>query len=269
MARMKIRWLRFSLRTLLVLVTALCIWLGIQVNAARRQREAVAAIQKAGGTVYYDYQIVFETSVQWPIKSFNDSIPPPGPAWLRRQIGDDYFRTVAAVCFLDLPAVDKADLDRLAELRGLKALLSSGTAIVDKDLTVLASLHELEALVLIHTPVNGSILASLPNPRCLNSLWLIETDVDDAAIESIEKMTGLVHLRLTSSRITDAGLEHLRNLKKLEYLYLGETRITDAGLQQLAGLKQLKLVSLDGAQVSSDGVSALRAALPNANIYWP
>jgi len=266
---MKTRWLRFNVRTLLLVITVLCVWLGLQVNAARRQRNAVAAILKAGGTVYYDYQIVFETSVQWPIKSFDDTKPPPGPAWLRRQIGDDYFRTVAAVYFLDIATVDKADLDRLAELRGLKALLSSGTAIVDKDLTVLASLHELEALVLIHTPVNGSILASLPNPRCLNSLWLIETDVDDAAIESIEKMTGLVHLRLTSSRITDAGLEHLRNLRKLEYLYLSHTGITDAGLQRLAGLKQLKLVTLEGTQVSSAGVSVLQAALPNANVYWP
>ena len=58
MAGMKSRWFRFSLRTLLLLIAVLCVWLGIQVNAARRQREAVAAIQSAGGSVVYDYEIV-------------------------------------------------------------------------------------------------------------------------------------------------------------------------------------------------------------------
>ena len=45
------RWFQYSLRTLLVLVTVLCVWLGVTVNRARKQREAVAAIQELGGTV--------------------------------------------------------------------------------------------------------------------------------------------------------------------------------------------------------------------------
>ena len=52
------RWFRFSLRMLLVVVTVLCVWLGFKVNAARRQKEAVEAILKAGGQVSYDYQLV-------------------------------------------------------------------------------------------------------------------------------------------------------------------------------------------------------------------
>ena len=51
------RWLRYSLRTLMVLVTVLCVWLAIKVNAARRRADVVAAIQKAG-TVWFDYQLV-------------------------------------------------------------------------------------------------------------------------------------------------------------------------------------------------------------------
>jgi hypothetical protein len=34
-------WFRFSLRTLIAVVTVLCIWLGIQVNAARRQPASI------------------------------------------------------------------------------------------------------------------------------------------------------------------------------------------------------------------------------------
>ena len=47
------RWLRFSLRTLLVLMTVLGValgWLGVQVNRVRKQRDAVAWVQQVGGT---------------------------------------------------------------------------------------------------------------------------------------------------------------------------------------------------------------------------
>src|SRR5262245_8259132 len=103
------RWLRFSLRTMLVLITALCIWLGFQVNAARRQREAVTAILNAGGIVAYDYQVVSRrqrTSLapgisSWQDYSFDSGRATPGPKWLRQYIGDDYFRTAVGVRFFD------------------------------------------------------------------------------------------------------------------------------------------------------------------------
>ena len=39
------RWFQFSLRTLLVLVTVLCVWLAMTAERARKQRKAVAAIR--------------------------------------------------------------------------------------------------------------------------------------------------------------------------------------------------------------------------------
>jgi len=36
------RWLSYSLRTLFVLVTLLCVWLGLYANRAERQKRAVA-----------------------------------------------------------------------------------------------------------------------------------------------------------------------------------------------------------------------------------
>ena len=38
------RWFQYSLRTLFVLVTVLCVWLGVTVERARKQREAVVVL---------------------------------------------------------------------------------------------------------------------------------------------------------------------------------------------------------------------------------
>ena len=48
--------LRFSVRGLVVLVLVIGGWLGWIVRSARIQREAVAAIEKAGGRVKYDWE---------------------------------------------------------------------------------------------------------------------------------------------------------------------------------------------------------------------
>ena len=90
------RWFRFGLRTLLLAMTVLCVWLGFNVNAARRQKEAVDAILKAGGTVTFSYQCV-------PVRGNPDtlSLDPNAllttPAWLRACLGDDFFRNTVEV----------------------------------------------------------------------------------------------------------------------------------------------------------------------------
>ena len=54
----KKRWKTLSLRGLLLVVLAIGLWLGWIVHKARQQREAVAALQKFGGFVHYDWESV-------------------------------------------------------------------------------------------------------------------------------------------------------------------------------------------------------------------
>ena len=47
------RWLQFSLRSLLVLLTIACVWLGWKVERARKRGEAIDAVVEQGGMVIY------------------------------------------------------------------------------------------------------------------------------------------------------------------------------------------------------------------------
>ena len=51
----KRRWLRFSLRTFLIVVTILCVWFGFAYRV-ERQREAVRWVKENGGTAYYAHE---------------------------------------------------------------------------------------------------------------------------------------------------------------------------------------------------------------------
>jgi hypothetical protein len=70
---------------LMILGLGLGLGLGWVVHRVSVEREAVAAIEAAGGQVLFDHSYVWFT-------------PPNRPSWwpirLRRSLGEDYFRTV-------------------------------------------------------------------------------------------------------------------------------------------------------------------------------
>ena len=112
------RYLTFSLRTLFVLTTALAVWLGVVVNRAREQREAVKAIEQCGGHVTYDWQ--FHDLKNWPHLPV---LRPPGPAWLRRLIGDDFFQNVVEIEYSPhFPPEGSQDIDLIPHFQKLRRL---------------------------------------------------------------------------------------------------------------------------------------------------
>ena len=102
------RFLRFSVRWLIVLVLVIGAGLSWLVRSARIQREAVAAIEKAGGEVHFD----------WERK--NGTVVPGGKLWeparFVKLLGVDYFGHVTYVTFATRGQLAKPTRELLAHL---------------------------------------------------------------------------------------------------------------------------------------------------------
>jgi hypothetical protein len=202
----KRRWFQFSLRLALIftLIVAIpCAWLGRKIEQKRWARAAVKAIRDLGGQVSYEYQQVGGSSFPPPRPE------PPGPAWLRNLLGQDFFSDVGQVILLGTNAGDD-DLEKLKGFTQLRSLNLGATKVTDAGLTNLNGFTQLRFLNLDMTKVGDAGLANLKGLARLQYLYLNKTNVGDAGLASINGLTQLRTLALTRTRATDAGVGGLQ-----------------------------------------------------------
>jgi hypothetical protein len=192
------RYLRFSVRRLIVLVLVIGVGLGWIVRQAHVQRDAVAAIREAGDEAWYD----------WEWKNGNP-VPngrPSWPKWLVDRIGVDYFGRVTKVY---------------------------ARRVADAELAQIGHFSQLECLLLGTSFVTDAGLAHLEGMSSLRALNLKHTRITDAGLAHLKKLTSLRALSLGDTGVSDAGLAHLAGLSHLTDLGLEETQVTDAGVREL------------------------------------
>jgi hypothetical protein len=269
-------WFQFSLRTLLLSLLVLGLgfgWFAYKVKQAREQRDAVEAIQKAGGQVSYDYGRADASRTNW----------------LQDLLGRDFFFDVSGV-YLNGTGVS-AELLREAREDGQTSQLRYFDAhMTDDELAVLKKLPRIKDLTLCNTKVTDAGLANLTDLRQLSRLHLIGcfsdtglkhverlprlrelslrgTRVTDDGLKRLQGFARLQHLDLSDTQVTDTGLEHLTQLKQLRTLDLHDTKVTDAGLRHLNCLRELGELWLEGTQVTDTGLAELQRTLPGALIH--
>jgi internalin A len=301
----KRRWFQYSLRSVLIF-TVICAvaagWLGKTIERKRQEREAVAAIIKSGGRVWYDYQI--------------EHAEPRGPKWLRNLFGENLFsevdgavlengrdvelaqmRQMEGLTKVKTPVSHKTDVSAgLVNLKGLahleslylretnfnhsglsnvegstqlRQLLLGGTNITDAGLVHLQSLRQLQELDLWDTDITDAGLASLRGLAQLRYLNLVGTGITDSGLVNLKELTRLKTLDLANTSVGDVGLTYLKSLPDLQDLYLGETSVTDAGLVSLKGLTKLQHLNLPFDKVTDAAVKDLSKSLPNCTILRP
>ncbi len=216
------KYLRFSVRGLIVLVLAIGAGLGSIVRGARIQREAAAAIRNADGMVYYDWQ-----STPAP-----GTLPgkPPVPRWLVELIGVDYFGHIRAV---SLHKATDATMAQVGQLNRLDTVLLRASSVSDTGLAHLSGVANLSILDLSHTQVTRAGLAHLKDLNKLGVLDLAGAQVTDDGLAHLKGLSNLMQLNLNSTHVTDAGLVHLKGLAKLHVLEVVDTQVTEEGAKEL------------------------------------
>ena len=156
------RFLRFSVRGLILIVIVLGAGLGWIVRQAHIQRDAVAAIRKAGGTVSYDWE--------WKDGKSIRGGKPWAPRWLVDLIGTDYFGHVAVVDCRGASTATDATLAHVGPLTRLQWLSVYHASVSDAGLVHLKGLTNLSFLQLAGTQVTDAGMNELK--RSLPSLWI-------------------------------------------------------------------------------------------------
>ncbi len=191
------RYMRLSVRGLILVILAVGGCLGWWLERARVQRKAVAAIRAAGGWITYEWDVPGALSA---------------PGW-RQWVAEH------------------VDVDLTSNI--VRASLSPSCG--DSELALVAQFDRLESLDVRGANVTDAGMASLRRLTRLRSLYLADGPITDAALVHLEALTGLEILSLNRTPVTDAGLVHLKGLARLRMLELASTQVGDAGLASLEG----------------------------------
>ena len=243
------RWLRVSVRSLMILVLVLGGVAGWVANTVRTQREAIALIKAAGGQITFDYQRREVVTLGGGAVKQRE---PAAPAWVRRWLGDELFQNVQAVNLLK--PVSSGALAALARFDRLESLLVVASPDLADGLARLRGLTRLERLSVVGPGVTDDILAELSR---LDSLrWL--------AVGQTVRPARLA-LPANQSPATDTGFAHLAGLRHLADLSLTNfPNLTDAGLAQLVErLPRLRSFTAPGRESVAATLAALGRHQPD------
>jgi hypothetical protein len=173
----KSRWYQYSLRTLMIVVTLFavaCSWFAVKLQQASSRREAVEAIRKAGGSIFYDYQIDKSEKVIPGAEPF-------APICLRNLLGDDFFYDVVYAEVSSDTAL--AQLKAFPQLKWLQAIQSG---ITDNGMQHLETLTQLKRLSLEYTQVTATGLEHLNVLPRLDRLDLRDNKILKEDLEKLQ-----------------------------------------------------------------------------------
>jgi hypothetical protein len=181
----KRRWLRFSLRTLLIAMTLLTVVLGYRLNQIQRRHQAVAVIRSMGGQVVYNYDFdsPADRSDKWV-------------RWLQEFMGS-----------------------RSAKVQ---TIILNGKAFDDQFMReYISRFPRFYYLQLFHVSVTDEGLAQVKRNEDLSLVDLWDLPITEAGVMQLKSLKRLKRLRLYDIPITEAGFVELKSFPALtELIYL-------------------------------------------------
>jgi hypothetical protein len=227
------RWLRFTIRGLLMLVLAIAVVMAIWSSQARKDRLARQTVRTFGG-------------------SYGTETFLSAPDWMVKLLGDEYFFRVQGIAIASGAFRDN-DLAPLEGLHGLRGLTLTNTHVTDAGLKRLAGLGNLTTLELKLTDVTDDGMQYLKAYSQLEDLNLIDTEITDKGLSSLPYFPKLYRLWIGKSNIQGEKEQPVSD-------------ITDAGLSAIERQSNLKRLVLYNAKITPEGIARLKSALPGLNV---
>ena len=246
-------YLQFSLRSLFLALTVAGIWLGVVVNSARQQREAVSALRKRHWRFRYDH----ETASRMP-------------RWLQERIGVDLFSNVVEGRDGNWPGrLTNGDLSHLSALRHLKSLhLNLNSEVSETSVASLGKLSELVELILWGDVSKDALrhIVKLPNLRRLSlsdsRITVSESDTNREWGEAPfrrQNLPSLRQLEMLRTSGAEIALAELGALPQLRSADLRKCNLTDDALVLLAGWRSIEELDLSNNPLGDQGLVHLRS----------
>ncbi len=249
------RFLRFRLRTFLVVFTIVSVWFGLRLRTAREQHAAVIAlseIESNRSSVAYEYGYDFDRS-----GNVVPNADPPGPNLLYRGARQHFFARVVGVSLDGTRAAD-ADLRHLAKLPHLTRLDLEYTSVTDSGLEfVIRRFPDLTRLDVQSTQVTSKGLQHVGTLRELRYLLFGQSPFSDTDFQHFSQLTSLEAIKASDAELDGSGLRHLKSLPRLSSLDLRKNPISDPNLAHLIALRALKRLSLRGSAITDEGVQQI------------
>ena len=245
-----------GLRATMLLVAAAGVWLGRPAVASRAQARVVAESRRLGGIVGYDCEYAGDVYV-------SDGSP-RAPAWLRRHLGEDAFRTVTRVSYPHMPICDLL-LAPLADLGGVEGLafeeqILCGTMTMGRPDF---SAGDRPAVEPSPPPapdrLTGAGLSRLNGLRRLRSLKVGLGDLGRATLGGLGGLSRVEELSFTGVGLTDDRMPPLGAMPRLRSLAVWGGPITGACLGPLRGASSLESLTFYGCPISAEGVRNIGA----------
>jgi len=228
------RWLKFSLRSFLLLVTIVACCIGPYLMELRNRRIAVNRVRSLGGSILYEFQMDSSTGsyIQGPERY---EITPSGPTWLKSLVGAEVFNTPVNV-----------DL--------------SSTAIKDADLSILRHMPELRFVGLEQTRITDAGLRHLIQLENLRIVYLQFAEVTEKGVEELRLRLPNVEIQYEIEPIAENGwgIRNWRVQPETTRLgiqsFRGDVRVIHPGSPaDLAGMTiGDKILSINGTKIASE-----------------
>lgn len=257
------RWLRYSLRTLLVVLLVLSVALAYRANKIARREAAIAAIRAAGGSVYtegeYAEQVMGITNYQPP------RLPPLETLW-RFLAGDLGAPDTALLSGPDI--TDELLATHVVRLRSLTFLHMDDVAVTDEGLQCLAPLTSLKWLICLRNSDNAAVVVALR--ATTSAIDFIDADLPFILQFINDAWQPEVAFEIDEAELARAGINQnsvftaqADNVTLAEAL---DAILAPHGLGWLVGDERIVITSAAKAREMRAPIEELRGALPQLEV---